>query len=235
MTPKLILSAGSKLRLREATAAETYAKKNPQYRVSSTSWFNPAKPYCDDPQGITLTRRPGGGTPAITAEFFVPCRKCEKCLLFRQLKWAERMTTECLRHERSWFVTLTFDPTHLMGIVLESYKLTKIQSPEAAIEAAAYSHVQRYFKRLRKNGARFSYAAVPELGSQTERLHYHLLLHETALGSTSRRLLDRQWRSFTTASLVKSAPKTGAYVSKYLTKSISRIRASQNYGKVRNG
>lgn len=228
------LGPKSKLRLREKTAAESYAIKNPQHRVSTTKWENYHKPYCDDPQQITLTRRPGGGTPAITAEYYAPCRKCEKCLLFRQLKWAERMTIECQRYERTWFVTLTFDPVHLMGIVLESYKLTKIQSRDAAIEAAAYAHVQRYFKRLRKNGGRFLYAAVPELGSETERLHYHLLLHETKLGSLTWRMINSQWRSHTFANLVKSSKRTGQYVSKYLTKSTSRIRASQNYGKSRN-
>lgn len=227
----MALSPKSKLRLRERTAAEGYAIKNPQHRVSVTKWENYHKPYCDDPRPITLTRRPGGGTPAITAEYYAPCRKCEKCLLFRQLHWAERMTKECASHERTWFVTLTFDPVHLMGIVLESYALTKIPNREKAIETAAYVHVQRYFKRLRKNGARFRYAAIAELGSESERLHYHLLLHETKHGSCTWRLLDAQWRSFIFANLVRHAARSGGYVSKYLTKQHHRVRASQNYGK----
>lgn len=233
MTPSDRLGALSKLRLREVSAAERYALNNPHNRISATKWANYHKPFCDDPKEITLSRRPGGGTPALTAEFYAPCRKCEKCLLYRQLHWAERMTKECELHERSWFVTLTFDPIHLAGIVLESYRFKKVQSHEAAIEAAAYTHVQRYFKRLRKNGARFLYAAVPELGSETERLHYHLLLHETKLGSLTYRMLSSQWRSFIFANLVRSSTRTGSYVSKYLTKSHHRIRASQNYGKHR--
>ena len=110
------------------------------------------------------------------------------------------MAHECAVAPRSWFVTLTFDPIHLAGVVMESQS-RKETDQTARIEAAAYSHCQGYFKRLRKAGGKSRYVAVPEYGEEKGRLHYHLLIHEIEQHSVTYRLLDRKWRSFINASL----------------------------------
>ena len=81
------------------------------------------KPYCDNP--VPLTRRTKGKADRRTmlVEQFVPCRKCAKCLQYRQMKWRQRALVEMAYAHRTWFVTLTFDPVHLAGVLAESARL----------------------------------------------------------------------------------------------------------------
>lgn len=206
-----------------------------RYRVSPTSYKITHKPFCDDPVQINREEaRPAHGYTGISFEMFAPCRKCEKCLLFRQLKWSERIETEIERSLRTWHVTLTFAPVHLAGVIAESHarKYRKL-SPDAAMERAAYAHVQKYLKRLRKSGARFRFFGVAEYGSEHGRLHYHLAIHELVEGCLTKRQIDSQWRSFVGAKLVKADEEGGhgvTYLTKYLTKQSIRPRASLRYG-----
>lgn len=104
---------------------------------------------------------------------------------------------------------------------------------ERRIDDAAYKHVQRYFKRLRKaTKASFRYIAVFELGEEHGRAHYHLLIHEISKPIT-KSAIDQQWRSIVHARLVAMDRKgLPAYISKYATKSLSvAVRASTYYGK----
>jgi len=218
-----------KLVWNERSAIQKTALKMLEHRVGYTLFRNDHKPYCDKPVKVWRYQRPGEGSISLEIEHWAPCRSCEKCLLFRQLQWAERMTQELQAAPRSWFVTLTFSEIHLAGIISEAYqKYGKASARE--IELAAYAHVQKYLKRLRKTCGKFRFCAVPEYGDESGRLHYHLLVHETGHGAVLHRHLDGQWRSHTQANLVKSAAACGRYVSKYLTKNFSRIRSSQWYG-----
>ena len=70
------------------------------------------------------------------------------------------------------------------------------------------------------------------MGEENGRLHYHLIIHEKVFGSVLHRQLNQKWRSHVSASLVKNARGSGTYLSKYLTKSFSRVRASAQYGKI---
>lgn len=212
----------------EETPAAKAAKKLVRYQVSRTLVHDPRLPYCDAPVPLAMEQRASARLQSLRVEMFRPCRKCEKCLSYRRLKWRDRMIAENTAAYRSWFVTLTFSPTHLAGIHAEAHQLGDASA--TGIEVAAYKHVQGYLKRLRKTGARFRYVAVPEYGEERGRLHYHLLVHETSFGSVTYRGLQSKWRSFISASLVKSARGSGAYVSKYLTKNSTIIRASLNYG-----
>lgn len=198
-------------------------------------------PYCDNPQRVhqySDTRKNGalkGLIPSIETSGLYPCRKCDKCILFRRLKWRERCKIELIDAPRSWFVTLTFSPMHLAGIRMQAAANTKLPF-ETAIERAGYKHVQRYLKRLRKLGkTKFRYIAVFEYGSEGGRGHYHLLIHEIrGQKPVLKRVLDEAWRSFVGAKLVSIERPTEAasYVAKYLTKSaITRPRASIGYGK----
>lgn len=202
--------------------------------LSQTEIHDPDLPYCDDPVPIQRNVRAGGYDRAMSVTMYRPCRKCPKCLQYRQLKWRERAAAEIRRSPRTWFVTLTFAPAHLAGILFEAKKLAT--GPEKAVDRAAYSHVQRYLKRLRKSSkASFRYLAVFERGELTGRAHYHLLLHE---GDTPLRksVLESQWRSNVHARLVTGDYGAATYITKYVTKSYGvPMRASARYGATNEG
>lgn len=204
--------------------------------VSGYQFYDPAKPWCDDPQRIHRTTPAGGMTKAVEVTHFAPCRRCEKCLTFRRLHWRERILTEIERAPRSWAISLTFSPTHLAGIIYEA------DEQNVSVERAAYGHVQQYFKRLRKvrtiggQPLNFRYVAVFERGKLKGRPHYHLLLHEIN-GPVTKRVLESRWRSYSAPRLVAKADsrdcrRKASYITTYATKSFDvRPRASRGYGK----
>lgn len=208
-------------------------------QVSPTQFHSRELPYCDEPVLISRQVRSGetpvGQNRGLDVSMLVPCRKCEKCLLFRQLRWRDRARSEIEASKRSWFVTLTFSPTHLAGIIYEA-SLLKVRDRTKAMDRAAYAHVKKYLKRLRKAvpGLRMRYLAVFELGEKTGRAHYHLLIHECGTRPVTKRILENKWRSNVHARLVADSGDAAAYLNKitrYATKDISiPPRASLRYG-----
>ncbi len=205
------------------------------------------EPYCENP--VTINRRITsreavpqikiGGTTlqrslsAMEVTAAVPCRRCPGCLRWRQMKWRERAMIEINRANssgnRTWFVTLTFAPQHLAGILLAA-KSAEMKD----IEKAAYLHVQLYLRRLRHHSHEFRYLAVYERGEVTGRSHYHLFLHETGAKPITKVWIERMWRSHVHARLVScdDGGRTASYLTKYTTKSFDiRPRASARYGK----
>lgn len=237
--------------VRDTSPLGKAAGKLQRYRVGATRYVIPEKPYCDSPVFVERYEKgEGSDRPGISLEMYAPCRRCDKCRLFRALSWRERMDVEIQRfHDlglRTWFVTLTFSPMHLAGVIMEAQRAMERKGREPAIEAASYRHVKLWLKRLRKLNAQFRFVAVPEYGEARGRLHWHLLMHEVVPGSLTKRLLDSQWRSFTKVRVVKAgvfdkkAPRAAEkvysgqavcrYLTKYLTKSSGRISASISYG-----
>ena len=202
-------------------------------KVEGFTAFSTWAVYCDDPVTVFRGTSKAYDSAPVEAVLLVPCRKCAKCLQFRQMKWRERALVECARSPRTWFVTLTFSPVHMAGVLAEASMLGG--TSDRLIERAAFRHVQRYFKRLRKRGVAFRYLAVYERGEKTGRSHYHLLLHNTGDRPILKVLLEDNWRSFIHARLVASdAGGAASYVTKYATKSFDiRPRASVNYGKAK--
>jgi hypothetical protein len=206
---------------------------------SRLSSYDDTKPYCDNPQRVVQrhdTRKGGalaGIIPSLETAGWFPCRKCDKCILFRRLRWRDRIRREIAFAPRSWMVTLTFSDLHLSGIRLQA-AADRSKPFETALERACYKHVQRYLKRVRKMGkCQFRYVGIFELGAQTGRGHYHLIVSEVHRSNpVLKRVLNDQWRSFVEAHLVSGGDGDPAsYVSKYLTKSaVTRPRASRRYG-----
>lgn len=211
------------------------------------------QPYCDDPVTIDryiTSRQAVDELKAMEVSMLAPCRKCKKCLQFRQLKWRERAIYEIGRANRTWWITLTFSPQHLAHVLMEAKT-----AEHKDIEPAAYRHVQRFLKRLRKylwkhrdrildedgketgaNWAEFRYLGIYERGKKHGRSHYHLFLHETGTRPVLKELIERTWVSNVHARLVRSedARRRASYVTSYATKSFDiRPRASSNYGKLR--
>lgn len=187
-------------------------------------------PWCDDPREVYRAVKPGTpGKRSVEVSFKTPCRRCEKCRTHKRLQWRQRAIHELQKAtaqgRRSWMVTLTFSAHHLAGILMSA------EGPlPAQVELAAYPHVQRYFKRLRKAGHRFRYLAVYERGEATGRSHYHVLLHELGPRPIPKAEIETWWRSNVHARLVSANDGAGSYVTKYLTKSLCRPRASTRYG-----
>ncbi len=211
-------------------------------QVGQSSWVGPWEPYCDNPVRVErrITSRQAhdakrlgnvkilDGLKALEVAIEVPCRRCEKCLQFRQNRWRERAVTEYEKSNRTWWMSLSFSPIHLAGVLAEA------RSPELKdTEAAAYRHVQKYLKRLRKHGAVFRYLAIYEEGDINGRAHYHLFLHEIGSRPIFKETLEDHWPSFVWARLLGSddAPRRASYITKYATKSLDiKPRASVRYG-----
>lgn len=207
-------------------------------------------PYCDDPKPVVLRSSPRSDLKTVESGLKVPCRKCEKCRLFRRMRWRQRIFNEIAladdRQQRTWFCTLTFSELHLTGIHLQGVQrsLERGVPVHEAVEWCAYQEVARFFKRLRKRlgkRAAFRYVVVPEYGELRGRLHYHVLVHEVR-GVVLYRDICGCWREgFTQAKLVKCDNTRGmtgvaSYVSKYIAKALShRVRASSFYGEAGTG
>lgn len=211
----------------------------------SANWV----PYCLTPvriNRIITSREAVDELKPMEVSMDAPCRRCRKCLQFRKMRWRERALSEVSQAKRTWWVTLTFSPIHLAGILLEA-KGTEIKD----IEAAAYRHVQRFFKRLRKGTkaseigdtiirkptppAVFRYLAVYERGDKYGRSHYHLFLHETGSKPMTKAIVEAQWHSIIHMRLVRGEDARGraSYLTEYATKEFDiRPRASNGYGKL---
>lgn len=203
------------------------------HMIGQSELHDPSRPYCDAPVAVNKRIRSGGIYKALEVSSFRPCRRCVKCLQFRQMEWRQRALNEIALSKRTWLVTLTFAPAHLAGIMAEAQSVTG-PTKVHRVDKAAYGHVQRYFKRLRRYAPQsgFRFLAVFEQGEKTGRAHYHLLLHEVGDRPLTKRFIDAQWRSHVHARLVDGGTGVATYVTKYTTKSLStRIRASQRYGR----
>jgi len=88
------------------------------------------------------------------------CRKCDACIAARKRHWIGRMLAEEQTCHSVNFITLTYAGGYDN---VDAYWLN-------------YSHVQLFFKRLRKAGHKFKYVAVGEHGTQAERAHFHILM-----------------------------------------------------------
>lgn len=202
--------------------------------VSRRTFVSKWSVYCDDPVKVYRSVKPGSPIiPGVETLMDVPCRRCEKCMRFKQMQWRERALSELGAWPRTWYLTLTFAPVHLAGVLAEAAAYQPRMSREAAIDRAAYKHLQRWLKRLRKEGHELRYLAVYENGSKTGRSHYHMLLHEVDAKKPVRKTaLEEGWSSFVHARLVSLSDRgVASYLTKYMTKSLGiRPRASLDYG-----
>lgn len=169
------------------------------------------------------TRRSGGFTMKFSEGFYdkpmdVPCGQCMGCKLDKSRDWAARILHESQMHDRSSFVTLTYNP--------ENYP------PEGSINKR---DLQLFFKKFRKaiSPKKIRYFACGEYGAiPEERPHYHLIIFnywpedpeiytKTEFGTlyTSKWLEEIWGKGFTTIGEVNF--ETAAYTSRYVTKKLN--------------
>jgi hypothetical protein len=153
----------------------------------------------------------------------VPCGYCLLCREEQARQTAVRITHEAKSWKENSFLTLTYDeqsiPTH---------------------GSLDYSHLVKFWKRLRKQIGQLRYYAVGEYGDKTLRPHYHACIFGHAF--TSDRIIVR-----TTPHLLWTSPtlnhiwghgnvtvgaltfQTARYTASYVTK---KLRAKQRYVRI---
>ena len=189
--------------------------------------------------------------------YIVRCRQCASCLLAKMRYWiAAGVHQTMLTHEarrRTWFGTLTFRhevQQQLLDVAQRKWSESVNASsafPQwwedqqcdyrfALVRNEVVAELQKYWKRLRKAGHKFTYFVAIER-HKSGLPHVHWLLHESAGPIRKRHLQDKWPLGFTQIKLVggnsQNAPapeRVAAYVAKYLSKSRqARQIASQGY------
>lgn len=153
------------------------------------------------------------------------CGQCMECRLAYSREWAIRMTHERMMHDRSCFLTLTYDDAHLPPYG----QLVK-------------KDLQDFFKRLRHVTGPFRYVACGEYGDLRRRPHFHVAMFgqdfsedriESGEGVKGHKLyvsptLSRVWaRGELLQQTIGSLDfESCAYIARYITKRISGVGAS---------
>lgn len=173
---------------------------------------------------ISFSRSSGFSDLAMT----VPCGQCIGCRIDRSRHWALRCVHESKAHVHNSFITLTYDDDH---IPLRG-SLDK-------------SHLQKFFKRLRKKYGSFRYFASGEYGDYSDRPHYHVIIFGLDF-------LDDRYKHSTTGrgdvlyvspSVTKIWGKghvvisqftyqTAAYTARYVVKKVTGKMSSEHYSRV---
>lgn len=95
-----------------------------------------------------------------------PCNRCPNCRANRRWRWVGRCLAEQCTSVEANFVTLTYGRDRRYGADRDH--------PHA--RTLVYDDVQKWLKRLRFAGHRFSYLATGEYGDLKGRAHWHVAL-----------------------------------------------------------
>lgn len=87
----------------------------------------------------------------------LPCGHCLGCKFDKAKDWATRCVCEMQYHKEACFLTLTYNDKNYPGRLVKS-------------------HLIDFIKALRNRGVQCRYLGCGELGSQSKRAHYHLIL-----------------------------------------------------------
>nr|QJB20880.1 MAG: replication initiator protein [Microvirus sp.] len=172
-------------------------------------------------RGITFDRNASlSGEP-----LRLPCGQCIGCRLDRSLQWAVRCMHEKQLHERSAFVTLTYDNDHL---------------PEGG--TLVKRDCQLFMKRLRKVfGVGIRFYMGGEYGAKSLRPHYHYLFFNIDFDDKKYYAqAKRGERLYTSKMLTELWPygfnvigdvtlESCAYVARYVVDKITGERADAHY------
>lgn len=154
-------------------------------------WAVDVSGRCTAPYTHELTGRgdpvlPSQAGKTLFVDMAVRCRRCGWCLRQRANDWAARARREMSRPGRSWFITLTLSPQSHYALASRGRDFSLLGRHRQISQ-----EITKYFKRIRKTGAKFRYVIVMEphkgernggnIGSNRGLPHYHLLVHEHVL------------------------------------------------------
>lgn len=103
----------------------------------------------------------------------VPCGKCSVCIVNSSQEWRTRLEIEWNNSNSAYFLTLTYDDSHLpIGNFSDSIGNSHF------VPYVCKRDIQLFLKRLRKDFKenRLRYFLVSEYGPTTQRPHYHALI-----------------------------------------------------------
>lgn len=171
---------------------------------------------------------------------WIPCRACNWCLAVRGRQWSERAVQEIAWGQRTWFGTLTLNPSahyemecRARAHLGDAGDMGQLAHNIYYVHKEISKEITLWLKRIRKeSGAAIRYVIVAEL-HKSGRLHYHMLVTEEPGSPPIRhKTMKSQWKlGFSSFKLVDDNRKAAHYVAKYLSKSVlARVRASQRYG-----
>lgn len=157
----------------------------------------------------------------------LPCGRCIGCRLQRSKQWAVRLMHEKSLHERSCFLTLTYDDDHL-----------------PSDHSLVLDHMQRFNKRLTKAVGPIRFFQCGEYGPKTFRPHYHTIIfgHDFSSDRLQTNLSERQ-ELYVSPSLQKLWPygnhsigdvtfESAAYCARYILTKITGDLADSHYERV---
>ena len=138
----------------------------------------------------------------------VPCGMCAECKRIKRNGWSIRILHESRCHKHSAFVTLTLSPSSLKRF-----------------EKCPKEPLKLYIDRLRKSlGFRPRYIFVPELGDDTERLHYHGIIFGAEESRITYNAIKKAWK-YGIVTVSGLTDKRCSYVSKYMLKQTKDFKA----------
>jgi len=156
----------------------------------------------------------------ILETFQVPCGKCNGCRIDNSRNWSIRCQHEFLSHNKSYFLTLTYDKEHLP----ENRSLKPVD-------------MQLFFKRLRKNQDQYKikirYLMCGEYGARRGRPHYHCIVFGLRIDDLIHYEPGKDYDLLTSQTIEKiwgngkviigqANMQTASYVSRYVTKKIPK-------------
>lgn len=146
----------------------------------------------------------------------VPCGHCDYCIKRKQSEWAFRLVYEMRSYSQNAFLTLTFKDEYLD--TMDNKEIRKC--------------IRRFLDNVRKRcGKNIKHFIVAELGSDTERLHFHGILFGTSRESFPYIDILLSWK-YGRVSLGYCNVKTCNYVVKYLCKQIGDGRMTDGMNRV---
>lgn len=152
----------------------------------------------------------------------IGCRNCWQCKERRVLDWSGRCIAESKVATASSFVTLTY------GGELDANGSPTGGSDHERVAVLTYSDVQKFFKRLRKDGFACSYFVTGEYGTLKGRAHWHVIIYWH--GAVPKHNLREQTYHFQYwphghTYWDKVTPQTVRYVCKYVLKDLDDAEA----------
>ena len=161
----------------------------------------------------------------------IPCGKCIGCRLDYSRQWADRCMLELNDHNSAYFLTLTYDNSHLpTNDYIDAWTGEIKQSP---VHTLVKKDLQDFMKRLRKNtGQSLRYFACGEYGDKTFRPHYHLIVFGLELDDLRLYKVNYRGEPYYNSSMIEKCWKFGhsvvadvtwdtcAYVARYVVKKL---------------
>lgn len=110
--------------------------------------------------------------PSFQDAVILPCGQCIGCRMQYAASWANRIMLEAQYHEKSYFITLTYDEEHVPTETAEDGSTVLTLQPK---------DFQDFLKRLRDqqdyhHGNKIRFYGVGEYGSKFHRPHYHVII-----------------------------------------------------------